>query len=403
MRTIRRLFVCLVVGILLFLNLILSPALAKETIRLGFSMALTGIYSQGAPSQMNAYQIWKEKVNEQGGIFVKDLGKKLPVEFVYYDDKSSPDTAVRVYEKLITQDKVDLVLTPWGTTIHFAIAPLAERYKFPMIGSTAASVKLREIKSRYFWFITSAIPDRQMKALVELLKSLRITNVAIIYVQDLFPRENLQFLKPELEKAKIKTVMIKDYPIGAKDLTILLSQVKAKEPQALIALSYPADSFLITGQAQGVLLNPQFLFELVGPSISAFGQAFGKASEGIATMGHWSPKGPWPGAKEFETRYVKKWKTRPDYLDSVLSYVECQIIEQAIEKAGTLEREKIRDTIAQGEFKTINGPIRFTGTENLVTPSMILQYQKGDLEIIWPPESATAKPMYPKPEWPIGE
>jgi branched-chain amino acid transport system substrate-binding protein len=366
-------------------------------------MALTGIYSQGAPSQMNAYQVWKEKVNAQGGIFVKDLGKKLPVEFVYYDDKSSPETAVRVYEKLITQDKVDLLLTPWGTTIHFAVAPLAERYRFPMVGSTAASVKLREIKSRYFWFITSAIPDKQMKALVSLLKSLKITDVAIIYVQDLFPRENLQFLEPELEKAKIKTVMVKDYPIGAKDLTTLLSEVKAKKPQALIALSYPADSFLITGQAQGVLLNPQFLFELVGPSIAAFGQAFGKASEGITTMGHWSPKGRWPGAKEFETSYVKKWGTRPDYLDSALSFVECQIIEQAIEKAGTLDREKIRDTIAQGEFQTINGPIRFTGTENLETPSMILQYQQGDLEIIWPSDMATAKPKYPKPQWPKGQ
>ncbi len=269
-----------------------------------------------------------------------------------------------------------------------------------MVGTTAASVKLRNIKSKYFWFITSAIPDKQMTALVDLLKSLKIGSVAIIYVQDLFPRENLQFLKPALEKAKIETVLIKDYPIGAKDLTTLLSDVKSKKPQALIALSYPADSFLITGQIQGVLLNPEFLFELVGPSIAAFGQVFGPATDGIATMGHWSPKGPWPGAKEFEDRYLKKYNMRPDYLDSVLAYMGCEIVEEAIRKAGTLDREKIRDAIAGGEFTTINGPVRFTGTENLVTPSMILQYQKGDLEIIWPPELATNKPVYPKPGWP---
>ncbi len=95
---------------------------------------------------------------------------------------------------------------------------------------------------------------------------------------------------------------------------------------------------------------------------------------------------------------LKYWHTDKSKLEQAV-----QLFEQAIEKAGTLEREKIRDTIAQGEFKTINGPIRFTGTENLVTPSMMLQDQKGDWEIIWPPESATAKPMYPKPEWPIGE
>jgi branched-chain amino acid transport system substrate-binding protein len=380
-----------------------TPVQAKDTLRLGFSISLTGIYSQAAVSQINAYETWKERINGQGGIYVKDLGKKLPVEFVRYDDKSSPETAVKVYEKLITQDKVDLILSPWGTTIHFAVAPLAEKYRFPLVGTTAASVKLRDIKSRYFWFITSAIPDKQMKALVALLKSLNIRSVSIIYVQDLFPRENLQFLKPELAKAGIKTDLIKDYPIGVKDLTTVLSEVKSKGSDAFIALSYPADSFLITGQMQGVALNPPFVFELVGPSIAAFGQAFGKASDGIATMGHWSPKGPWPGAKAFEEAYLTRWKARPDYLDSVLAYMGCEILEQAINRAGSLDREKIRNVVVENEFNTINGPVRFSGTENQVTPSMILQYQKGDLEIIWPPEAATAKPMYPKPAWPKGK
>ena len=180
-----------------FLSLffVASPAFAKDSIRIGFSMALTGIYSQGAVSQMNAYKVWKDSVNEKGGIIVKDLGKKLPVEFVYYDDKSSPETAVKVYEKLITQDRVDLVLTPWGTTIHFAVAPLAEKYKFPMVGSTAASVKLRDIKSRYFWFITSAIPDKQMKVLVALLQSLGIKKTAVIYITGPFPKRESPVFK----------------------------------------------------------------------------------------------------------------------------------------------------------------------------------------------------------------
>lgn len=389
-----------IIAACLIVALFAAPAPAKDAIHIGFSMALTGIYSQGAVSQMNAYQLWKEDVNSKGGIYVKDLGKRLPVEFVYYDDKSSPDTAVKVYEKLITQDKVDLVLTPWGTTIHFAVAPLAERYKFPMVGTTAASVKLRDIQSRYFWFLTSCIPDKQMDALVELLQSLGVKSAAITYVQDLFPRENLEFLQPALQKAKINIVMTKDYPIGVKDLSTLLAEVKAKKPDALIALSYPADAFLLTGQLQGVQFNPPFIFKLVGPAIAAYGQAFGPATEGITTMGHWSPKAPWPGAREFEERYVKKWQARPDYLDSIEAYTGCQILEEAIEMAGSLNREKIRDVIAGREFTTISGSIRFTGTENMVTPAMILQYQKGDLEIVWPPETATARPLYPKPEWP---
>ena len=146
------------------------PVAAKDTMKVGFSMSLTGKYAPGAKGQMDSYLLWEEVVNKNGGIFVKEYGKKLPVKLIYYDDKSETDTAVRVYEKLITEDKVDVVLSPYGTSIHFAVAPIAERYKVPIVGSTAASVKLRDFKTKYFWFITSAVADRQMAALVDVDK-----------------------------------------------------------------------------------------------------------------------------------------------------------------------------------------------------------------------------------------
>lgn len=377
-----------------------SMASAKDTITVGFSMSLTGKYAPGAAGQMQAYQLWEETVNQGGGIYVKKYGKKLPVKLVYYDDKSETATAVRVYEKLITEDKVDVLLSPYGTSIHFAVAPIAEKYKVPIVGSTAASVKLRDIKTRYFWFITSAMPDRQMRALVDLLKYLKIKSIAIIYAQELFPRENLQFLDPYVKEAGFNVLLRKDYPMGAKDLTTLLSEVKGKKPEAVIALCYPAGAFTITAQAQEVGLNPKFFFELVGPAVVVFGPKFGAATEGIATMGHWSPKGNWPGARDFYDRYVAKFNKKPDYLNSVLAYTECQIVQQTIEKVGSFDWEQMRDYIASHEFQTINGPIEFTGLENKRTPSMILQWQKGELEIIWPQSTATAKPLYPKPAWP---
>lgn len=374
----------------------------KEKVKIGFSMALTGIYAPGAESQMNAYLLWAEEVNNKGGIYVKELNKKLPVELVYYDDQSQPDVAVKIYEKLITQDKVDLIMTPWGTTIHFAIAPLSEKYKIPLIGTTAASVKLRELKGSYFWFITACIPDRQMKAFADMLKAQKgqIKNASILYLQELFPRENLQFLEPALKKAEIQVVLKKDYPMGVKDLTPLLTEAKGKNADAVIALTYPADSFLMTGQAKEVGLNPKLFMELVGPAIIGFYEKFGPATEGLVTQGHWSPKGKWPGAKDFLEKYQNRWKKKPDYLDSSLAYIGCQILEQAVEKAGSLDRKKVRDAIATQEFSTINGPIKFSGLENLKTPSMWLQWQRGELEIVWPPEIATSKLLFPKPNWP---
>lgn len=375
-----------------------TPSSAADEITVGFSMSLTGMYAPGAAGQMQAYQLWEEQVNKAGGIKVGD--KKLPVKLVYYDDKSQAQTAVKVYEKLVTQDKVNVLLSPYGTSIHFAVAPLAEKYKCPIVGSSAASVKLRDIKTNYFWFITSCLPDKQMQALVDLLKHLKVKDVAVIYAQELFPRENLQFLEPYLKKEAFNLVLLKDYPMGAKDLTTLLTEAKAKNPEALIALCYPADSFTIVTQAQEVGLNPNFFFGLVGPATVAFEPKFKSATEGIATMGHWSEKAKWPGAKQFFDAYVAKWGKKPDPLNSVLAYTACEIMQQAIEKTGGTDPQKLRDCIASTTFQSINGPIKFSGLENTETPSMILQWQKGDLEIVWPESAATAKPLFPKPAWP---
>ncbi len=135
-----------------------GAALAQNPapLRLGFSMARTGMLANATPSQMNTYELWREQVNARGGMDVG--GVKRKVEFVVYDDQSKPEQAVRIYEKLITDDKVDLLLAPWGTPFHLSIAPVLEKYKFPMIGNTAASVALRQVKPGYIWFPTSAIP-----------------------------------------------------------------------------------------------------------------------------------------------------------------------------------------------------------------------------------------------------
>ena len=215
-----------------FLCFPMQQASAKDQITIGFSMSLTGKYSPQATGQMQAYKLWEEVVNNKGGIYVKEYGKKLPVKMVYYDDKSDASTAVRVYEKLITQDKVDILFSPCTTVIHFAIAPLAEKYKIPIVGSTAASIKLRDIKAKHFWF-NSPLPDKFMGALVGLLKHLGVKSVAILSAQELFPRENLQFLDAYVKEAGFKVVFRKDYPVGEKDMTTVLSEIKRKNPDAV--------------------------------------------------------------------------------------------------------------------------------------------------------------------------
>jgi branched-chain amino acid transport system substrate-binding protein len=126
---------------------------------------------------------------------------------------------------------------------------------------------------------------------------------------------------------------------------------------------------------------------------------FGANLDCIVTGGHWSPaQTKWPKAKPFFDAFVKKFGEKPDYLDTSLPYMSVEILEQAVKKAG-LDREKLRQTIASDTFETINGPVKFQGVQNAITPTMLLQFQKGEAQIVWPPAEATAKFM-PKPTWP---
>lgn len=373
---------------LLLCSLGLIPAQAAEPVRIGYSIAKTGLFAQAAPSQITAYELWANQVNAAGGLDV--AGDRRPVELVWFDDESDPAKSAQIYEKLISDEKVDLLLAPWGTPHHLNVAGVVERHGFPMVGNTAASVAVREVQPGNIWFSTSAIPDRIGPELAALAKQSGVKSVAIIANVLPFAQENLQFLVPALEAEGIEIALNESYPPDISDMTGLLSQIKSAGVDGIIALSYPADSFLYMGQAREVGIDVSFEFLLVGPTISAFSQAFGDFADGIVTIGHWSPhQSKWSRAKPFFDAYVAAYEMNPDYLDTALAYMSCEILEQAVATAG-LDRDKLRTAIASSTFDTINGEVSFEGVENAVTPTAFLQLQGGDMHLIWPEDIATA-------------
>lgn len=376
----------------------ISGAFAQdgEPIRIGYSMSRTGLFSQAAPSQENAYELWREQVNAEGGLLID--GERRPVEFVAYDDQSNPGNAVRIYETLITQDQVDLLAAPWGTPFHLAIAPVLNRYKFPMVGNTAASVQLREVAPGYIWFPTSAIPDRMGEELAKFMKENDVESAAVLANELPFSQEIRSFLLPAMEAEGIELALDETYPPDINDLTAVLAQVRSAGPDAVIALSYPSDSFLFTTQARELGLDAPFVMALVGPTFASYRDAFGEGANSIVTLGHWSFKqDDWARARPFYDAYVEKFGEIPDALDSVLSYVSLEILQQAVEAVG-LDKEAIREYISTETFETINGPIKFDGVENVITPTAYLQIQEGDLELVWPSSIATSE-FQPKSGW----
>ena len=372
-----------------------SPAGAADPVRIGYSLPKTGIFAPAAASQDNAYELWREQVNARGGLDV--AGERRMVEFVKYDDQSNPGKVVQIYEKLVTGDKVDLVFAPWGTAHHFALAGFLERRKLPMMGNTAASVKIRDLDARYIWFPASGMPDDLATSLAKLMKEQNVGSAAVLTLQLPFSLEVRQHLLPALEKEGIEVVLAKEYPPTIKDMTAQLAQVRAADPDAVLSLSYPSDSVMYMKQAKALGLKAPFQLVLIGPSMPFFGKVVGDAADGIVTLGQWSPhQRKWSRAMPFLNAYKARFNDVPDYLDSALVYMSCEIVEQAVARAG-LDHERLRAAYASGTFETIGGRISFDGVQ-ATAPTLISQVQGGEIHIIHPAEVAT-KPYRPKTGW----
>ncbi len=371
-----------------------------KPVRIGYTMSATGPYAVGAGiTQVPNYTLWQEQVNANGGLAVKGEGRR-PIEFVSIDDRSEIETAVRFYEKLATDDKVDLMLPPWGSTMNFAIGPVATKYGYPMIGPTAISGKFKELALAYFYTMLVQ-PAPQMQAVAAGLKDLRdqgkIKKVAVAYVNDLFGIELNSATGPAFAAAGLEVVDTKSYPLGAKDLSPMLRGFKAAGADAFVGLTYPPDNILVTSQAKEVDWNPAVFFTGVGTAFPFYRDHF-KGAEGVCGIAGWNPKVKHAGAKEYFDAHVKKHQKEPDRWASAFTYASLQILEKCVGEVG-LDRPKIKSLLDSLEFQTVAGPIKFVKGENVLTPGMVGQWQKREFEIVWPRTSATATAVVPKPAW----
>ncbi len=396
----------LTICILLAVLLITFPLTAhsKDKIRIGNAIALSGVYAFGAKTtQIAPFDMWAKEVNAKGGIYVKEYGKKLPVEIIRYDDKGDTGTCVKLVEKLILQDKVDHIIGPWGTALYFAIAPIVTKYGYPVVGPTVDSLKLREMASKipYLFVILNQPPEKSV-AMVDLAKELGVKTLAAAHHQDLHGIEYAAGVVPALVGAGVEALMYKSFPLGSKDLSPLLKEMKAANPDAVFFFCYPPETMLITKQAIEVGLNPKLFYCTIGVAFSPYRDAFGaKTVEGVMGAGAWNPKVPYPGAKDFWERMTAfSGAGGTDWYGNAFCYSAVQVLQQAIEKTGTLDRKKVRDAMARETFDTVIGPVRFENQFNIQSPGEVGQWQNGEFEVVAAKEKRTAEPIYPKPEWP---
>lgn len=367
-----------------------STATAQnQVIRIGYSIAQTGALASSTPVQSQAYTLWGEQINARGGLEIANLGKRK-IEFVVYDDQSQGSKAAQAYERLINTDRVDLLLAPYSSPMHLGALPIIERFRRPLIANTIGTTAARDAHSKYMFF-TQALPDMWGTEVVNLIKSVGSKRIAVSMAQSPFCIEFRKAAVPALQKAGLEIVFNQEYAADIKDMTPLLSGIKAANPDFLLAITFLNDAVPMLTQARELGLKVDYFFELLGPAQPSFVSRFADNANGIISVGFWSRHAKTTGSAEFFDGYVRRWNMNPDDKDSSIAYITCQVLEQAVKKAG-LDPENLRAELSGGTFDTMMGTVKYN-EQNVNTGASpgFIQLQNGINEVAWPSEQASAK------------
>jgi branched-chain amino acid transport system substrate-binding protein len=403
-RRIRILAAVLAVGIAGTLSLAAPiQAWAQDKIKVGYAISKTGPNAGGANiTQIPNYQLWVKEVNDKGGLMVG--GKRVPVEVIEYDDRSNSEEAVRAVERLVTQDKVDLLFPPWGTGLNLAVGPVFNKYGYPQLAFSAVTDQAPALVKRWpnsFWFLGTSV--QYVDALVELLakqqKDGKINaNIAMLSVADGFGIDLSKAAREGFTKAGFKLVVDKSYPVGTQDMAPLISEAQRSGADTFVAFSYPPDTVALNDQAKLASYAPKVMFTGVGTAFPLFPQRFGENAEGIMTLGGWDPKNQ--GTMEYRKKHVAMHNRDPDYWGSQVGYASLQMLEQAIERVGKIDRPAIIKELQTGTFDTVLGKIKLV--DNMPPKgsfAYIGQWQKGVFAGVAPSGPGTSPMVMPKAPW----
>jgi branched-chain amino acid transport system substrate-binding protein len=381
---------------------------APKSIRIGYAISLSGPNSPGAGiTVLPNYRLWVKELNAAGGIMLKSIGKRVPIEVVEYDDHSKVDNAMEAVERLITQDKVDFILPPWGTGLNVAVGPLFHRAGYPHLAATALSdraIELSKLWPNSFWLLGTMTGAAQgfVATIAKLRTEGKIRNtVAMLSVADQFGIGLAKAARPAFKKAGFDLVYDRSYPVETQDMRPIMTEVKQLNPDSFVAFSYPTDTMMITEQARALSFNPKVFYTAVATAFPVYKQRFGADVEGVMGMGGWDADSP--ESKDYFKRHVAMTGQEPDGWASPITYMSLQLLQQAIERVGKIDRAAVIKELQTGTFETILGRVKLK--DNLYEETWwVGQWQNGEFHGIAPATLPGVRPvMFPKPAWHAGQ
>jgi branched-chain amino acid transport system substrate-binding protein len=368
-----------------------SSALAQDVIRIGAPLALTGALADSGKKQKLGFDLWLERVNKAGGISVG--GKPHKVELVTYDYQTDGRRAGELAEKLINDDKVSFMIAPFGSGHTKITAAVAERYGVPII-AVASSEAVHDQGFKYL-FGTLAPSGVLIEAMLTKFKAAMpsLQSIAILGRDDVFPKLMADLMKDGAEKAGLKVVYSGTYPIGTVDHSAALTAMRQVKPDWIYITGYSQDLILARKQMADLALKAPIVTMITGPVYKEFIDALGPLAENVTSASWWHWATPFKSddvfgtTKEFYDAVVKATGgTEPDYVNAS-SAASLIVLQKAIEKAGSLDRERVRAALAHMDTMTFFGHVKFRADGMNETRALpLIQIQGGKPVLIYPDE-----------------
>ena len=392
---------------------------APAEIKLGTLYASSGRYASISMPVHYGLKLWIDQKNAEGGLYVKAFDKKIPLKLIAYDDQSSTATAATLYNQLITQDKVDILIADSGSVLTSVAVPIARDHKMLLIDQTGTGANFFTPDNPYVVLMADPVSSVWPKPLVDFLThdgpGLGIKRIAMLYATNDFTGTQANSIRKFLSEANAGAELVFDQgvPTETSNYTVLLNNIRAANPDAVLHLGYASNDIAFLRNVQDNGIKFKFLFSIY-PGIETElleknlgGKAMNYVFTYVTSMDLAYKAEFGMSLKEYSDAWHKKYAdTHVEFgFNSIAGYTTGLVLEKALAVSTSLDQLELRKAIfsLSGNLKTLDGTFELDangGQIGELTP--IGQFvpdegEKPKLVTMWPHELANGKPIYPRP------
>lgn len=389
----------LIVGLLLAVYAQGSAGAPAGTVRLGAVVPLTGRFASGGAQVKAGYEIAVDDINARGGVRVGNA--RMPLELVILDDESDPTKTVSRLETLATQG-VAVYLGGFGSDLHAAAAAVAEKNRIPYCGVAFALhavhqqgfkylfspfIKSPDIAIGIYRFLNGTVPADQ-----------RPRRVAIFAERTDWGRELQRLWTARSTENGYQIVLAAEYAVGTRDFSDIILRAKAAGAETVLSLPTPPDGIALVRQMKELDFTPKAVLLIRAPDAVSWTQALGKDGDYVLLTPGWHNSFQAPGVAELNAKHQQRFGRPADVITGP-SYACVQVVADAVERAGRVDSAAIRDAMATTNLQTVVGPVRFRADGTGIQPFVVVQWQNGTQQLVWPKEMGAVPFQYPARPW----